>query len=168
MNNQLEALLSHVERLLQDEIGCYATLAGLCRQQQQILVQRKVEALIDITKQIEKQAIVVREKEEARAAAMELLLPRIGLSEKEMTLSGIIAVLEEPFQSRFSAIQQRLIGLVKEVHFLNEYNASLIKCSLEYTDYILSLVTGIRNHPIYNSSGDVGKSEIIKFLDQHV
>ena len=168
INKDRDILLSEFENLLRGEAVFYVSLIELARQEQKVLVKNNIKDLESITHAIENMTVDLRKSANAGIVYLDKLKHYFSSGTEELTLSSLIAVIDEPFRSRFKGLQKELAAHMKEVHYLNECNASLVRHSLEYTNYLLSLFTGTSERSkVYTAAGTLNKCESTKLLDRH-
>ncbi len=166
MNKERGVLLGEFESLLRREAGFYVSLIELTKREQKALIKNNLEEIEAVTRGIENMTVELRKSENARSTYLKEMKDHMPASNEELTVSMLIAAVEEPFRSRLQALYKELAARMKEVHYLNEYNASLVRHSMEYTHYLLSLFTGTPGkQKVYSSNGMLNNGDQAKLLD---
>lgn len=163
--SNLDILLIDLERILEGELGCYLSLIELAKRQQDALIKNRIDDIFQVTREMENCTIDIRRKEADRLALMARLKEFLPLKAKDPTLNQLLEHLEDPSKSRYRTMQEKLLQAMKEVHFLNQHNASLVKHSLQYTNYLMTLFTGATEGPVYGVTGEKKAQDSRKLID---
>jgi flagellar biosynthesis/type III secretory pathway chaperone len=144
-----------IEDILAEQLSTYQELITLSRGEQRCLVQGRADDLPAITAAKESALSRISVLEERRQHAVRLLPIAYDGDRGKLNLQALSALLPEVWKRRYQELQRRLSAALEELHFLNEYNASLIRHCLEYTSYLLSFLTGDANAPLYTGAGEL-------------
>jgi len=161
--------LLQLEEILERYIDYYQSLVSLSREEQLLLIKGDVKNFSNLAEKKQELIDKIRSAEAERISLMNSISGDFHCSAGILTLSKLVELLDEPLASNYRQLHINLLQTMKESHVLNEQNASLLRNSFEYTNYLLSLFTGEgnKNDAIYTSSAVRNKKDR-KILDQNV
>lgn len=153
----LTTLIELLEQL--DEV--HMQMLDLAAEKKQIIMDNKVDALIDILNRESKLMKRIGQLEEQRIAAAYTVLQDVGIrSNLNLNLTELSRLIFDPEdKARLQHIQKKLSGTLHRLKEANELNQKLIEQSLTFIDYSLDLLVGRPNQEItYQHPSDRGYS----------
>jgi flagellar biosynthesis/type III secretory pathway chaperone len=150
----MDSLLTKLIGLLEEETGLYRSLLFLLQEEKRAFSASALEDLTDAGKEKENQILKIRILEEQRVRMIEGLADRMGRSFRDLTLSRLIRMVDEPFAARLTDCRSNLISLVQSIRELNESNGAQIEHSLGLVRGSLALLNNIiPSNPVYHRTG---------------
>ena len=150
-NNQWEDLLE----LLRNELQEYGGLIGLLNAQQQTILNRKSESLLEINQSVQAQMEESQILQRRRQGYVSTLARNFGRSEKS-SLSELLPHLPDVTQPMFESIIEEINALISNVRRKVSQNQKLLARLLEVTDHILSVASPVSHPQTYSKQGKVG------------
>jgi len=156
MNTDLDALYS----ILGQEMALFEGLMGLLQKEKEIIVRNSLDDLHTSNNQKETILLKIRVLEETRIKIVEKISILLGKEGKELTLSGLSDVLEEPYKSRFIAFRTKMVAMVDSLREINKVNQFLVERSLQSINSFFSLLNLLGVSPqVYLPSGKMRTKE---------
>ena len=153
---ETKTMFQDLVEILKEEIQLYRTLIDLLQQEQKSLIQTEMETLEELLKKKETLFLQIKLQEECRMTLIQKISSDLQLEEKEIILSRLIEVCDNPCSSELKQCQHELKGLVASVTDLTEMNARLIGGSLEFLKGSLSLLNSmLGGAPGYQQDGRI-------------
>ncbi len=152
--------------ILQEEIQIYRSLVDLLQEEQEGLIQAKIDSIEEVEKKKENVLLKIRLLEESRIGLIQKIRSSCGLSEDEMTLGRIIQVADQRYKKDLGRCQADLRELVTTVSNLSRMNQRLVGHSLDYLKGSLTLLNQLTGRgATYQQDGHItagdGESRVI-------
>jgi flagellar biosynthesis/type III secretory pathway chaperone len=149
-----EQMFRGLIEILKKEVQLYRSFIDLLQEEQKNLIHADLESIEEGIKKKETLHLQVKLQEESRTALVQKLCSDLKIEEKEMILSRIIEVSEEPFSAELSRCQRELRDLVSSVTQLSQMNTRLVGGSMEFLKGSISLITSLTGEPpLYRPDG---------------
>jgi flagellar biosynthesis/type III secretory pathway chaperone len=134
----LNAILSDLVRLLEEEAALHQDLLSTVTKEREILRRFAVEELYENNKTKETLILKVRLTEQA----CQSLIAKLDQSaDSPLTLIQVAELAPEPWKSRLLALRAELTALVEEIMSLNNRNRFLIQYTQNNLNHLYSLIT---------------------------
>lgn len=161
--NNWEELLD----LLRNELQEYGGLIGLLNAQQQSILSRQSDSLLEINQSVQTQMEASQILQKRRQGYVSHLARNFGRSEKS-TLSELIPHLPDVTQPMFESIIEEINSLISNVRRKVTQNQRLLARLLEVTDQILLASSPATHSPTYSKQGKVGSYSSVptKLMDR--
>ncbi|MDR1539813.1 MAG: flagellar protein FlgN [Clostridiales bacterium] len=130
--------------LMAEQAGCYEELLEIARAKRSVIIMGDMESLKKMT--IREIEIVGRYKrtEKERAKLLESLAIQLGRNACELDMDMIIENSDESSKAALISLKKRMRLAVLKLREANELNKNLIENSLEYIDFSLNAMRGVR------------------------
>lgn len=133
-------MLTELINLMEKECGFFKEMLSLSKEKTDVLVNRKIQRLEEITEQ-EKQSVVELKKiEEQRQEKINIIAKKLDINEG-CTVSDILEKLDKAQGETLMSKRIELLETIEKIKKTNEINDALIRNSLEHVDFLLNLVT---------------------------
>ena len=140
--------------LLRDELQEYGSLLGLLSAQQQSILERRPESLLEINQTVQTQMEASQILQKRRQGFVSSLANTFGISQ-ESNLSDLIPHFPDVTQPMFESLVEEINNLITKVRSKIEQNQRLLSRLSEVTDQILSITNPSSHSKTYNRSGNV-------------
>ena len=140
--------------LLRDELQEYGGLVGLLNAQQQSILDRRPESLLEINQSVQTQMEASQMLHRRRQGFVSSLASSYGESD-ESTLSELLPHFPDVTQPMFQSIIEEINSLISKIRRKIEQNQRLLIRLTEVTDQILSVTDPSAHSKTYDKSGDV-------------
>ncbi len=157
--NNWEQLLD----LLRDELQEYGGLIGLLNAQQQTILTRKPDSLLEINQSVQAQMEASQILQKRRQGYVSHLAERFG-KPSQATLTELIPCLPDVTQPMFQSIIEEINQLISKVRTKVSQNQRLLNRLLEVTDHLLSSTSPSTQVKTYNKSGKLGNLPSSKLM----
>ena len=141
--------------LLRTELQEYGGLIGLLNAQQQTILSRQSDSLLEINQSVQTQMEASQILQKRRQGYVSHLARTFGRSE-ESTLSELLPHLPDVTQPMYESIIEEINSLISNVRRKVAQNQRLLARLLEVTDHILSSVNPTSHTKTYSKQGKVG------------
>lgn len=163
MNNQLVGQLIEV---LQQEADIYEEILRISKDKTNVIIEGRVTGLENITKLEQSLILKIRQAEDIRENLAEKLAEELNINTPDTTISELIKHLKKGQAKELGNIQKKIMSTINDLKSTNGLNSRLIKNSLQYIDFSISLFSdedsGGNN---YGNSGQVDGSKKRSFMD---
>ncbi len=132
MKESIDALV----RALREELTQYGELLALMQEQQELIIDRKAQDLLQNLNQVNDQMKKIAAAREAREAARRALLALVG-GDNLTTFREMTAKLPAEYQPLISALVEEINQLLQRVHQWLRQNHLLLRRSLDLMQSIL-------------------------------
>jgi flagellar biosynthesis/type III secretory pathway chaperone len=149
--NNWEELLE----MLRTELQEYGGLIGLLNAQQQSILNRKPDSLVELNQSVRAQMEASQILQKRRQGYVSHLAKNFGKPEQS-TLSELLPHLPDVTQPMFESIIEEINSLISNVRRKVSQNQRLLSRLLEVTDHILSIANPTANPVTYSKQGKVG------------
>ncbi|MBI1319550.1 MAG: hypothetical protein GC168_11475 [Candidatus Hydrogenedens sp.] len=149
----MSQLLESLCALFDEELERQEALLALTRAQGEAAMARDAQVLEARTEAIRLLVSESLRSEQARLALVAEIVEAFALAAPEQTLSGLIAVAEEPWKSRLAWHQERLRTVVTETQGVVRSNHRTISRLARSTASLLRRFHGESESPVYGASG---------------
>jgi flagellar biosynthesis/type III secretory pathway chaperone len=140
--------------LLRDELQEYGSLLGLLSAQQQSILDRRPESLLEINQTVQTQMEARQILQKRRQGFVSSLANTLGISQ-ESNLSELIPHFPDVTQPMFESLVEEINNLITKVRSKIEQNQRLLSRLSEVTDQILSITNPSSHSKTYSRSGNV-------------
>jgi len=141
--------------LLRTELQEYGGLIGLLNAQQQSILSRRSDSLIEINHSVQTQMEASQILQKRRQGYVSNLARNFGHSEQS-TLSELLPHLPDVTQPMFESIIEEINSLISNVRRKVAQNQRLLARLIEVTDHILSSANPASHSKIYSKQGKIG------------
>ena len=142
--------------LLRDELGEYGGLMGLLSNQQESILNREPENLLEINKSVRSQMMASQTLQQQRQGFVSSLASGYG-KPKDSSLSELVPCFPAVTQPMFESIVEEINNLISKIRRKLDQNRRLISRLGDVTDQILA-VTDPRSHTkTYDQHGDLAR-----------
>jgi len=141
--------------LLRTELQEYGGLIGLLNAQQQTILNRKSESLLEINQSVQAQMEASQILQKRRQGYVSNLARNFGHSEQS-SLSELLPYLPDVTQPMFESIIEEINSLITNVRRKVAQNQRLLVRLLEVTDQILSTANPAYHGKTYSPNGKIG------------
>lgn len=142
--------------LLRDELQEYGGLVGLLNAQQQNILNRQPENLLQLNQSVQTQMEASQILHKRRQGFVSTLASTYGESSKA-SLSELVPHFPDVTQPMFESIIEEINNLISNIRRKIEQNQRLLSRLSEVTDQILSVVEPHTHSKTYGKSGDLKK-----------
>jgi len=143
--------------LLRDELQEYGGLIGVLNAQQQTILNRKPESLLEINQTVQAQMDASKILLKRRQGYVSHLAQRFG-QPSQATLSELVPFLPDVTQPMFESIIEEINQLISQVRRKVSQNQKLLNRLIEVTDHLLSSTSPATQSKTYSKSGKVAQS----------
>jgi len=141
--------------LLRTELQEYGGLIGLLNAQQQSILNRRPESLVEINQSVQTQMEASQILQKRRQGFVSHLARNFGRPEKS-TLTELLPHMPDVTQPMFESIIEEINSLISNVRRKVSQNQRLLSRLLEVTDQILSSVNPTSHTKTYSKQGKLG------------
>lgn len=128
----MDTLLSELIAILDEEIELHKELLSFLHKDRELLVDLCVEEIFENNKKKETCTLKIKMLEESRSLLVDRLSQHYVIPSRELTLSKIVSLVENPYRSILDAARSTLTSLIKSIKEVNQGNSLIIKDSLYY------------------------------------
>ena len=154
----MEGILKKLIDLIEKECTLYFSLLELLQNEKEALVGSKIEELQGVIKGKESLLLKIRILDEQRHRLLKKIGELLGDNEKELTMTRLYSLVDEPFSSELKNSSSKLLALTQSIQELNNSNRSLLVHSIELVRGSMNLLMNVmpsshvyqRNGSIYN------------------
>ena len=140
--------------LLRDELQEYGSLLGLLSAQQQSILDRRPDSLLEINQTVQTQMEASQILQKRRQGFVSSLANTLGVSQ-DSNLSELIPHFPDVTQPMFESLVEEINNLITKVRSKIEQNQRLLTRLSEVTDQILSITNPSSHSKTYTRSGNV-------------
>jgi len=140
--------------LLRDELQEYGGLIGLLSAQQQSILNRKPESLMELNQSVQTQMEASQILHSRRKGFVSTLAEKFG-EPKSSTLSELVDHFPDVTKPMFYSLIEEINNLILQVRKKIEQNQRLLMRLSEVTDQILSVTDPASQTKTYNRKGDL-------------
>ena len=141
--------------LLRTELQEYGGLIGLLNAQQQSILNRRPESLVEINQSVQTQMEASQILQKRRQGFVSHLARNFGRSEQS-TLTELLPHMPDVTQPMFESIIEEINSLISNVRRKVSQNQRLLSRLIEVTDHILSVANPSSFPQTYSKHGKVG------------
>ncbi|MAS79050.1 MAG: hypothetical protein CMI25_01375 [Opitutae bacterium] len=142
--------------LLRDELQEYGGLVGLLSAQQQSILNRRPESLLEINQSVQTQMEASQMLQRRRQGFVSSLASSYGEPD-ESTLSELVPHFPDVTQPMFQSIIEEINNLISQIRRKIEQNQRLLNRLTEVTDQILGVTDPGSHSKTYDKSGDLSR-----------
>lgn len=142
--------------LLRDELQEYGGLVGLLSAQQQSILNRQPDSLLQLNQSVQTQMEASQILHKRRQGFVSSLASTYGES-NQASLSELVPHFPDSTQPMFESIIEEINNLISNIRRKIEQNQRLLSRLSEVTDQILSVVDPRTHSKTYDQSGDLNK-----------
>ena len=142
--------------LLRDELQEYGGLVGLLSAQQQSILNRRPESLLEINQSVQTQMEASQMLQRRRQGFVSSLASSYGEPD-ESTLSELVPHFPDVTQPMFQSIIEEINNLISQIRRKIEQNQRLLNRLTEVTDQILGVTDPGAHSKTYDKSGDLSR-----------
>ncbi len=142
--------------LLRDELQEYGGLVGLLSAQQQSILNRRPESLLEINQSVQTQMEASQMLQRRRQGFVSSLASSYGEPD-ESTLSELVPHFPDVTQPMFQSIIEEINNLISQIRRKIEQKQRLLNRLTEVTDQILGVTDPGSHSKTYDKSGDLSR-----------
>ena len=142
--------------LLRDELQEYGSLLGLLSAQQQSILERRPESLLEINQSVQTQMEASQILQKKRKGFVASIAESFDAS-TETSLSELMPFFPDVTRPMFESIVEEINNLILKVRSKIEQNQKLLSRLTEVTEQILSITNPADHSSTYNNRGDLSK-----------
>ena len=142
--------------LLRDELQEYGGLVGLLNAQQQSILNRRPNSLLEINQSVQTQMEASQMLQRRRQGFVSSLASSYG-EPGESTLSELVPHFPDVTQPMFQSIIEEINKLISQIRYRISQNQRILARLSEVTDQLLSVADPKSHSKTYNRSGDVSR-----------
>ena len=128
----MDRLLSELITILNKEIELHEELLLYLQRDRELLVSLCVDDIFENNKKKETCTIKVKMLEESKLLLVDRLSKHYAIPYRELTLSKILSLVEDPYRTSLDTIRSKLIALMKNIKETNQGNSLILQDSLCY------------------------------------
>lgn len=147
----MNTIFSSLINSLREELQHYGEMLAQLDQQQELIIQRATDRLVECSSGLDSQALVVEEARQRRGERQRELGRVLGLN-AEAPVSEIVAALEEDYRPLLLALVEENNALLVRVRQRSRQNHLLLLRSLQFMNHLVSLLAP-RGTTTYTGSG---------------
>ena len=140
--------------LLRDELQEYGSLLGLLSAQQQNILDRRPESLLEINQSVQTQMEASQILQRRRQGSVTSLADSFGVS-SESNLTELIPHFPDVTRPMFESLVEEINNLISKVRSKIEQNQRLLSRLSEVTEQILSVTNPSAHSKTYSRTGNV-------------
>lgn len=140
--------------LLRDELQEYGSLLGLLSAQQQNILDRRPESLLEINQSVQTQMEASQILQRRRQGFVTSLADSFGVS-SESNLTELIPHFPDVTRPMFESLVEEINNLISKVRSKIEQNQRLLSRLSEVTEQILSVTNPSAHSKTYSRTGNV-------------
>lgn len=144
-------VITSLTKVLERETQIYTELLTLVKETQQALIDNHMDGLNKCLDAKQELLAKAAKLEEMRQNHLDQLLEIFQLEREKGNLTNLIERVPQEFKGKLTACQQQLQQLVDDINEINRQNEVLIKDSLKFIDYNMSILTGQEETRTYNN-----------------
>jgi flagellar biosynthesis/type III secretory pathway chaperone len=152
----MASLIETLIEVLEAETGCYQKLLDMADNKKDVIINGDVPSLQEITKDEQELAGHILRLEKTRQENLKDICTVTNKKEIDMTIEGIMGILKGKEKDKLRAVSSELENILELFKTKNETNRLLIEQSLEYVDYTMNAVQGMRSMPASNNYENKG------------
>jgi len=141
--------------LLRDELQEYGGLIGLLNAQQQSILNRRSDSLLEINQSVQTQMEASQILQKRRQGFVNHLARNVGQS-TDSTLTELLPHLPEVTKPMFESLIEEINNLITRVRRKIEQNQRLLMRLAEVTDQILGISDPVGHSKTYSKDGKLG------------
>ena len=142
--------------LLRDELQEYGSLLGLLSAQQQSILERRPESLLEINQSVQTQMEASQILQNKRKGFISSLANSFG-AHSDSNLSELMPHFPDVTRPMFESLIEEINNLISKVRAKIEQNQRLLTRLSEVTEQILSITNPAAHSSTYNQKGDLNK-----------
>ena len=152
----MELLLNELLSLLEGEISLYGSLLLALQKEKRAVVESNLEELNETNREKESLFLKIRILEEQRITILENLAENLGQSAKNLTLTKLSQLVEEPQSIQLADCHSRFLSLAQSIQEVNLSNKALLNHSLDLVRSSLTLLSDLMvSNPVYYRTGKI-------------
>ena len=155
-SNPVEHTWGALLDLLRDELQEYGGLIGLLNAQQQSILNRKADSLLEINQSVQTQMEASQILQKRRQGFVENLAKNFG-KPCHSKLSELLEYVPVVTQPMFESIIDEINNLISKVRRKVEQNQRLLTRLCDVTDQVLQATSPESHTKTYSSSGKIGR-----------
>jgi len=145
--------MEELKKIFEEEIKIYQEILKISKDKTDTIKENKVKELEAITRSEEELVAKVIELEKKRIAKVKDICKQYGKPEESLKVDELCEFIEDG-KEELQAFKSEITQILKELKKVNNLNDALIKNSLEYINFAVSLATGKQqNSMIYEQKG---------------
>ena len=156
----MEGILKKLIDLIEKECTLYFSLLELLQNEKEALVGSKIEELQGVIKGKESLLLKIRILDEHRNRLLKKIGELLGDNEKELTMTRLSSLVDEPFSSKLKNSSSKLLALTQSIQELNNCNRSLLVHSIELVRGSMNLLmNAMPSSHVYQRNGSIYNGE---------
>ena len=155
-NSSLSFTWEDLLSLLRDELQEYGGLVGLLNAQQQSILDRRTESLMEINQSVQTQMEAGQILQKRRQGFVTSLANSLG-EPSDSSLNQLVEHFPVVTQPMFQSIIEEINKLISQIRYRISQNQRILARLSEVTDQLLSVTDPKSHSKTYNRSGDVSR-----------
>ena len=155
-NSSLTFTWEDLLTLLRDELQEYGGLVGLLNAQQQSILDRRTESLMEINQSVQTQIEASQMLQKRRQCFVTSLANSLG-EPSDSSLNQLVVHFPVVTQPMFQSIIEEINKLISQIRYRISQNQKILARLSEVTDQLLSVTDPKSHSKTYNRSGDVSR-----------
>jgi hypothetical protein len=139
---------------LRDELQHYGEMLARLDDQQQLVMRRAPDALVQTIPQVQQQSTILAQAREVRFAAMKYLSAQLGLADNS-SFKDLIPQLPPNYRPLIDALVEENNELLMRIHHRARQNHLLLTRTVESMQRVINSLGIHRNTPVYDESGSM-------------
>jgi len=155
-------ILKSLYKILSSEFKWYNVMLELVKSERDVVVNDKVEELVEITKKKEEIISAIESLEQERKNLIDRIASEFNLSHEQLSLDKIAELADEDYSSRFIKLRRRMKELLNEIIKINERNLQIVEKSMNTFNTTIEILLSESNPTLtYSRSGKLEKLDSI-------
>ena len=138
----MKSLWERLIEILEKESALYRDILDLSRHKTNTIVEGRVSQLEQLTGVEQKLLLNVGGLEQQREEVVDQLARLLGIPADGLNIGVAVEQAEDELKEKLIALKDEIENTLKDLKEVNDLNSELIKKSLEYIDFLLTLLPG--------------------------
>ena len=139
---------------LRDELQHYGEMLARLDDQQQLVMRRSADALVQTVPQVQQQSTVLTQAREVRFAAMKYFCEKLGISQ-DASFKDLMPHVPPDYRPLIDALVQENNELLMRIHNRARQNHLLLTRTVDSMQRVINSLGIHRSTPVYDESGSV-------------
>jgi flagellar biosynthesis/type III secretory pathway chaperone len=145
----IQDLFSSLESVIVNLFRLFEILREITREERQILLDGKADALIDLAKRKEGILTEMESSDEARRSITNQLAEAVEINPDTATLSDLLKKIDFVDVEQVSRLQEGILALQSEIREINNGNYALATLNINRLDAVQSYILSLFSPPTY-------------------
>lgn len=152
--------------ILNQQLGLYAQLLQLAKEEQLALTHNKSETLMQLLEREDEVIVAIEDVERRRRHHFDEVAQELGIERGSLTLQKLIGRVVEPYSTEFELKYNQLAEIIDQLTNVNQLNTELINNCLDYSQYMMNLITQVSTANHYVVTGEMQGNRNAPILDR--